>query len=382
VRLRRPLLLASSLVDAYLLTLLAAAAAARRHVERPRSGGELRFAILVPAHDEEQTLGPTLRSLLALDYPRDRYEVVVVADNCTDATAEVARAAGATVLERHDRDRRGKGHALAWAIPQLDADAVAIVDADCDVAPGLLRAFEARFAAGASVVQARYRVGNPDESETAALRFAAFALMNTVRPLGKSALGLSSGLFGTGMAFRADVLRRVPWRSFSLLEDVEQHFRVIAAGERVVFAPEATVDSAMPTTTAGARDQQLRWEGGKLQLVREWTPRLLADGIAHRDPVRVHAALEPLVPPQSLLLVAHLAGAAVAAPSRDLRRHALANLAAQATFVLGGLALAEAPPSVWRALLSAPKLVASKLGIYATLARRGSPREWVRTARE
>jgi len=383
VTFRRTMLLALSLIDAYLLTLLAAAAA-RNRTSSGRSDGELWFTLLVPAHDEEGTILPTLRSLLALDYPRDRFRVVVIADNCTDSTAEVARAAGATVLERHEKEKRGKGYALAWAIPQLnaDADAVVIVDADCRVSVSLLRSLEARFAEGASVVQVRYCVGNPEDSPTAALRFAAFALMNTVRPLGKAALGLSSGLFGTGMAFRTDVLRRIPWQSSSLLEDGEQHLRLVAAGEVVVFAPEATVDSAMPTTPAGARDQQLRWEGGRLQLVRDWTPRLLRQGLARRDRVQLHAALEPLVPPQSLLLVAHVAGAIIAAPSPRLRRLAAINIVAQATFVLGGLALVHAPPLVWLALLSTPKLVASKLSVYATLLRHGPPRVWVRTLRD
>src|SRR5207302_484069 len=116
----------------------------------------------------------------------------------------------------------------------------------------------------------------------AALRYAAFALMNTVRPLGKRRLGLSCGLFGTGVALSSELLERVPWSTTGLAEDGEYHVRVVDAGERVEFIPDAWVRSAMPASLKASRDQQARWEGGRLQLVRRWSPRLLRSGIARR----------------------------------------------------------------------------------------------------
>jgi 1,2-diacylglycerol 3-beta-glucosyltransferase len=309
-------------------------------------------------------------------------EVIVVADHCADDTAAVAARAGATVWARRD-GTQGKGAALAWAFARVlalraGADGVVVVDADCAVAPNLLAAIDGRFRDGARAVQVAYRVGNAEASPVAALRYASFALVNEVRPLGKTTLGLSAGLFGTGMAFTRDVVARCGWTARSLVEDQEQHLALVAAGERVVFAAETSVVSAMPMSLPGARVQQLRWDAGRAALLRRWTPRLLADAARQRDAVRLHAALEPLVPPQSLLLALNAAGLLTVRG----RRLAVANVLAQAVFVAGGLALVRAPAPVWRALAFAPLFAVHKLGALARLAAGRGPTDWVRTERE
>jgi 1,2-diacylglycerol 3-beta-glucosyltransferase len=376
-------------LNAYLLALLGAAAWGRRRMAEPGSGpGELRFAVMVPSRDEEATVGRLIASLEALRYPRERFEPIVVADNCTDGTAEVAAAAGATVWIRRDDCGGGKGAALEWGLERLAAerprvDAVVLVDADCTVAPNLLSALEARLRGGTTAVQAVYEVSNPDASPVAGLRYASLALINHVRPLGKASLGLSCGLFGTGMGFRRELLERQPWRARSLVEDQEYHLGLVAAGERVAFAPDTWVRSPMPTSLRRSSSQQLRWDAGRASLIRTWTPRLLTAGLRRRDAARVHAALEPLVPPQSLLLAANAACALAALPaSAGLRRVALANLASQAMFVAGGLMLARAPLRVWRALAFAPALALWKLGLLARLWLGRGPATWVRTGRD
>jgi 1,2-diacylglycerol 3-beta-glucosyltransferase len=368
-----------AVVDAYLLTLLAAAAVRRR---RPAvaPAPALSTVVLVPAHDEQDGVAATVASL-------NGAEVIVIADNCSDRTAQVAARAGATVLERRDEHRRGKGQALAWALDRLWAErpgveVVAMVDADCLASPNLVEALTAAIARGAPAAQARYEVANPDASAASALRAAAFALWNNVRPMGKDQLGLSCGLLGTGMAFRRDVLERVPWRAFSVAEDAEYHARLVAAGEHVAFVPEASVTSNMPVRL-GETDQQLRWESGRTAVARAWTPRLVAAGLRARDHRAVHAGLELAIPAQSLQLAGGLAGALAAGLSGRpaLVRVALANLCAQAVYVLGGLALAGAPRAAYRGLLLAPVLVAHKLSLYARILTVGGPRAWVRTGR-
>jgi 1,2-diacylglycerol 3-beta-glucosyltransferase len=364
----------------------AAAAAARRRPPRPPADSDLPDAlVLVPAHDEEAMIGSTVAALRALDYASGRFDVAVIADNCTDRTATEARAAGALVLERRDPELRGKGHALAWALDRIDHSGrlVLLVDADCRPSPGLLRAASTRIAAGAEVVQAAYTVSNPDDSPAAALRQGAFALVNTVRPLGKSALGLSCGLLGTGMAFAPGVLERVPWRSFSLAEDAEQHLRLVEAGLRAEFCPEAGVSSPMPASLAGGADQQSRWEAGRALLLRDWTPRLLGRALARRDPLLAHAALEQAIPPLSMLAAATAAtgAAALATRSRPARRLSALALAGQAAHVIGGLALTRAPRATWRALVLAPALAARKARIYGDMASGRGPSTWVRTER-
>jgi cellulose synthase/poly-beta-1,6-N-acetylglucosamine synthase-like glycosyltransferase len=368
--------------SAYLLILLAAAGTSRRRAREPR-GRPPRFAVVVPAHDEEAGIAATVASVRAAGSVS-----IVVADNCTDATAERARAAGATVWERRDDARRGKGHALAWAFERVlhespEVEAIAVVDADCIVSANLLEALGARIGAGARAVQASYMVSNPAESAASAARYAGFALMNHVRPLGRSALGLSSGLLGTGMAFDARLLRDHPWSAFDVTEDTEYHLRLVAAGERVEFAPEAWVASPMPASLEAAEIQRERWESGGFELARAAAPRLVASGLRARDPVRVDAGIELLVPPQSLLMAANgaIAVAALGARARPAARIAAAGLIGQVAFVLGGLALVRAPAPVYWSLVTAPLLAARNARLYSRLARGWRPGAWIRTPR-
>jgi len=379
---------AAAAVDAYLVALVAAAARDRHApTASARPAGRLAFAVLVPARDERTAIGETLASLARVDYPPGLVEVIVVADNCTDGTEDVAAAAGVTVWRREGGDD-GKGAALAWALDELlprrpAPDAVAFVDADCTVTPNLLTAMEARLLAGAAAVQVANRVANPAASWTAGLRYASFALANGARPRGKAALGLSAGLFGTGMAFSRGLLARHRWPARSLLEDQEFHLSLVAAGERVAFAPEASVLSAMPTSLRRSSSQQLRWDAGRAGLIRAWTPRLLAAGVRRRDAAQVHAALEAFIPPQSLLLAANCACGLLALPaSGRVRALAATNMAAQAASIAGALALDGAPAAAWRALAFAPAHAGWKLGLLVRQWLGRGPTAWVRTARE
>jgi hypothetical protein len=375
----------------YLLGLLLAARSARRRTAPPAAapGRNLRLAVLVPAHDEEAGIAATLAALTGVAYPAEERRIVVIADNCGDRTAGVAAAAGAEVWERADPERRGKGFALVWALERLLAlddpfDAVVFVDADCIVSANLLAAIDARLRTGARAMQVDYVAGNPEDSSASALRFAAFAVGDTVRFLGKERLGLSCGLVGTGMAFTRDLLERNPWTATGLVEDGEFHMRLVLAGERVEFVPEAQVSQAVPTSLRASSSQQARWEMGKLQLIRRWSGRLVLAGLAKRDPLRLHAGLECLVPPQSAIAIGNL-GSALAGlllGSRRLLALSLFTTLAQATFVLAGLRLVRAPAYVYRALLSTPALVANKLGLYGKLLSGRGPTAWVRTTRE
>jgi hypothetical protein len=233
-------------------------------------------------------------------------------------------------------------------------------------------------------MQVNYLAANPHESDAAALRFGAFALMNTVRFLGKQRLGLSCGLVGTGMAFTKELLDREPWTATGLVEDAEYHMRIVLAGERADFVPEASVRSAVPSSLRGSSDQHARWEAGRLHLIRRWSPRLIVSGIRHGDVVRLHAGLEYLVPPQSLIAAGSAAGGLMGALMR--RRGVVAlgafALVGQMVFVLAGFRLARVPGRVYRALLGSPLLVANKVALYARLLTRRGPTGWVRTQRE
>jgi hypothetical protein len=344
---------------------------------------------VVPAHDEELTISDTLEAIAALDHPPDLLETVVVADNCTDRTAVLARDAGATVWTRDEPGRTGKGAALGWALDRVAAerprvDAVLVIDADCHPSRNLLVAVAARMREGAGAVQASYLVANPERSPATALRYAAFASMNHARPRGKSALGLSCGLLGTGMAFSPALLERVPWTADGLTEDGEQHLNLVEAGERVVFAPEAAVTSAMPASAAGRETQQLRWERGRVELACRRAPRLLIEGARRGDVRRLHAGFDVMVPPQSLLAAATAATmvGGLALRLRTVAAVAAGGIASQVLLAIGGLRLVHAPATAYRALAHAPTLIAAKLLVYARIALARGPAAWERTPRD
>ena len=276
-----------------------------------------RFAVIVPAHDEEAGIAETVRSLLEVDYPRDRYEVIVVADNCSDATAARAAAAGARVLERVDARKRGKGFALAHAFEAVAAesraDAVVVVDADTIVSENLLRAFDARITGGAKAVQADYAVRNPDAGWRPRMMAIALGMFHVVRSAGRENLGVSCGLRGNGMCFTTTLLREVPHDAFSIVEDVEYGIRLGEHGHRVHYAGEAHVYGEMVSSEKASRSQRQRWEGGRKELVKQHGFRLLKRAIETRSPLLFDLAMDLLVPPLSTLVVATVAGSAASA---------------------------------------------------------------------
>jgi cellulose synthase/poly-beta-1,6-N-acetylglucosamine synthase-like glycosyltransferase len=357
---------------------------------RVQAASQTRFAVLVPAHDEELLITRTLHNLLALDYPRDQYRVHVIADNCTDDTAALARAAGAVVHERTDPAQRGKGYALRWLFRQLLADpqsgdAFVVVDADSVVNPGFLRALDGHLARGAVAIQGYDTVLNVGASWGTALRYVAFALLHYLRPLGRRAFGGSAGLKGNGMAFRRDLLARGDWDALSITEDLQFHLDLLLAGHVVTWAPDAVVWAEMPSSMKAAYAQNVRWETGRLFLLRHYVARLLAAAVRRRSLVLFDAALENLVPPFSIMA----AGAALCLVGALIWGHPLALalagfvVAGQVIYTLVGLLLVRAPARIYLALVYAPFYVGWKLLLWLNLAlhKRGRPTEWVRTAR-
>jgi len=376
------------------LWLLGLAVAGRWHRPAPPSGPPLhRLLVLVPAHDEEELIGPCVASLLAQDYPPQLRRVVVVADNCGDATAEVAAAAGAEVWVRDLPQLRGKGPALRWAfdrLPDLDPapDAVVVVDADSVADPALLRELEAVFRRGHPVVQADDVLAERPGDPRATLEAAAFLLRNRVRLSGRAALGLPALLCGNGMLLARSVLARHPWTAYSLAEDAEYSLILLAAGVRIGFARRATV-LAQPTPGArGMHTQSLRWDGGRLELARRWTLRLARLGLARRDLSLLVTAGELAVPPLSALATADLVGSGIGialAAAGPIAPWAVASwvtaLCTLPLYLTVGLGGGGAPPRVAIAFLLAPWFVARKLGVYWLLLRGRGGRRWVRTQR-
>ena len=376
------------LACAYLAMLTALSQRMKPLVARPP---HVRFAVVVPAHDEEAGIAATIASVLAIDYPRNLFRVIVVADNCSDATAKRARDAGAFVLERHDPTRLGKGHALAFAFETLtrdpDLDAVAVVDADTIVSANLLSAFAARIERGEMAVQASYGVRNVHSSWRTRLATIAFATFHDLRSLGRERLGVSCGLRGNGMCFTTSLLREVPYDAFSVVEDLEAGIRLAEHGCTVRYASEAHVLGEMASTERSSRTQRARWEGGRFRMARAFVPRLLRRAVRDRDRVALDLTLDLLVPPLAILLSMVGIGLALSAAFSALGGHRLV-----APWIWGTCAIVIVAYGIrgWRlsntglkglaSLAYVPVFVIWKL----TLPLRGSrgSREWIRTTRE
>lgn len=366
------------------LDVLSVAAVTKRHGPEsvpPRH----RFALLVPAHNEERQLPRLLASLAALDYPRALYDVHVVADNCTDRTALTASTAGALVHERHDTRLRGKGYALKWLLEQLrnahsQYDAYVVVDADSVVSANLLAVMNSYVARGDQVVQCYDGVLNRQESWVSAISYVALALFNNLRPLGRDALGLSVGLRGNGMCFTSGIIERFGWEVFGLVEDHAYHVQLVSAGVRVRYAAEASVLAEQPTSLAQAYSQSIRWERGRFELM-SW--RFLVQGIRRHDPAQLDALAEQIVPPFSVLtgaiVVMFLLTAALHMPGPFLVASLL--VLGEIAYVWIGLRLVHAGRSVYFGLLAAPVYVAWKVWTVAMAAARPNDNLWVRTAR-
>jgi exopolysaccharide biosynthesis WecB/TagA/CpsF family protein len=382
---------AGALAALYLLVLALAACAARRvAATRP---AHRRLAVLVPAHDEAELVGRCIRSLLDQTYPTELYDVVVIADNCTDDTALVAISEGAMVMVRDEPDDRGKGQALRWAMDRLlverpDVAGFVVVDADSVADPGMLAALAARLDAGAEAVQAEYLSLNPSEmSAREELAAAALLLFHRVRFRGRTALGFPCQLVGNGMLFSRALLERQPWSAFTSAEDLEYSMDLRLAGVRPAFAADGLVRGPMPAGGRAARTQRLRWEGGRFHVVRSRLPRLLR-AVARGRLDLLDAVVDLAVPPLGLLGLLLAGGTALSAALAAFGGLAvyavlpwLAGVVMLALFVLVGLAAAGAPRSTYKALLLAPLFVLGMLSTRLRLVRGLRETTWERTER-
>lgn len=260
----------------------------------PETDSVHRFAVLVFARNEERVVGQLLASLRAQDYPSDAFDVFVTADNCTDATAEVARRGGAVVYERSDPGPRGKGAALNWFFAEHfpdGYDACIVFDADNVVDPRFLAAMNRQLAAGHQVAVG-YRMGKNPSSSWVAGASTLFWLMQTrffhlpraLRNLPCTSVG------GTGFMFALGVLGVDGWRTSSACEDIEFTLQAIASGHFVAFAQDAVFYDEQPLTFGQSLRQRYRWSVGSVQLIRTSVPRLLAS-VSHGQLGALDAAL-------------------------------------------------------------------------------------------
>lgn len=346
------------------------------------------FAVLVPAHNEEATIGVLLESLGAQRYPRERFSVHVVADNCTDDTAAAARALGAHVHERSDAARPGKGAALNWLVARVleecaEADALVFLDADSRVDESFLASLSGSLQQGARVVQALNLVEDGSARPLAIVRVIAFHLFCELRLAGYERLSGSAGLRGNGMCIRRELLAGRSWDESAVVEDISFNLRLIDDGQRVAFARQAVVRSLMPDRLRDAVGQTTRWERGKFDLFAP-ALRVFVHGLRRRDPARIVAAIDVLLPPHSVFVACATVAIVSAAATHATPMLIAASLGAFAfaAYFVRGIALARVPwTRLVRAFAFLPAFFCWKLWVMARVASGAGRGIWARAER-
>jgi cellulose synthase/poly-beta-1,6-N-acetylglucosamine synthase-like glycosyltransferase len=288
----------------YLLVLTCLSGAVAAPTSRSRT---LFFDVIVPAHNEAGGIAQTVANLQQLDWPAALFRVVVIADNCTDETASVARDAGATVIERQDPLNRGKGYALAhafkWSRQEQKAAAVVVVDADSRASANLLQSFAARIELGCEALQAHYGVLNAGASWRTRLMAIALGSIHKLRSRARERLALSCGIRGNGWCVTHALLEAIPYESYSLTEDVEFGVELGLSGRRVAYCDDSHVNGEMVTTASAAGSQRQRWEGGRFKLIRSKVPTLLRRAVTAHSRICLDLALDLLILPLSYIVL-------------------------------------------------------------------------------
>ena len=382
----------ASVVAVFFVEVIAALTLGRRYDDLPsNSNSDIapRIAVLVPAHNESAGLLPTLEDIKLQLQPGDR--MLVVADNCTDDTATVARAAGAEVVERQDPVRRGKGYALDFGIQHLSSAPPAIlimIDADCRLGVNAIQRLTALCAVTQRPVQALDLMVAPVNS-TINHRIAEFAwrVKNWLRPLGLKALGLPCQLMGTGMAFPWEVIRGVDLANGWLVEDLKLGLDLTAQEHPPLFCPSALVTSQFASSAKAARTQRERWERGHIGMILTVAPKLICRAVKLRNWNLLALTLDLAVPPLSLLAIFVIGTVTISAVCALLGPSLAALILSGAALVafvlaafLGWLKCGRDVVPIGT-VISIPLYMLGKLGLYRIKIFNKTDSRWIRTDR-
>jgi cellulose synthase/poly-beta-1,6-N-acetylglucosamine synthase-like glycosyltransferase len=348
-----------------------------------------RTAVIVPAHNEALGIASMLTNLQSS--VSENFSTLVIADNCTDNTAAIARRLSVNVVERQNLVQRGKGYALDFARDVLRKDppaTVIILDADCLIDGISLQALASTAQQMRRAVQAVYLL-EPAPSAPALVQVSSFAFLikNLVRQRALQRLAGSVHLTGTGMC--------LPWEQFdvadlatpSIVEDMRLGIELARSGRHPILIEEAVVWSAH-ADQANTLEQRSRWEGGYLALAGATAPGLIGRGLQTFSARTLFAGLDLLVPPLALLTM--LDTVALAAVVLLATFGATSWLPALLLGGIGGLAVVALLLAWWRegraflspaALLRLPLYPLWKIPMYLKLVRSGAPKNWQRTER-
>lgn len=279
----------------------------KRKQEKKNYTPTKKFAMIVAAHNEEVVIGRLIESMLHQDYPRELFDIFVIADNCTDNTAKEARKHGVYVYERFNKDEKGKGYALEWMFDKIfkmqkKYDAVAIFDADNLVSKNWCKEINSKMLEGYKVVQGYIDSKNPNDSWIATSYSIAFWTQNRMYQLARANVGLSNQIGGTGFAIDIDMLKELGWGATCLTEDLEFSCKLILNGEKVGWAHDAIIYDEKPLTLKQSWVQRRRWMQGFTDVATRYFFKLIKKGIKERKWFIIDCALYSIQPFFTLML--------------------------------------------------------------------------------
>ncbi len=268
---------------------------------------EKKFALLVAAHNEEMVVGKIIESLKDIDYPKHLYDIFVIADNCTDRTAVIAKSHNVNVYERKVPDKRGKGYALEWMFDKIfrmdnKYDAIAIFDADNLVSKNFLNEMNYKLMNGYKVVQGYIDSKNPNDSWITQAYSISFWSANRLFQLARANLGLSNQIGGTGFCMDTEILKKLGWGATCLTEDLEFTCKLVLNGHKVGWAHNAIVYDEKPLTLKQSWHQRKRWMQGFADVNSRFFLKLMKKAIKERDFVLFDCALYTMQPFVTLLI--------------------------------------------------------------------------------
>lgn len=322
------------------------------------------FAIIVPAYNEELVIEDLINSVELLDYSKNMYDLIIVADNCTDRTELICNEKKVQCFARHDDNKRGKPYALEWIFKQLDLDkydAFNIIDADTVLDRHYLNGMNRQLRSGAEAVQGYFGIKNPDDSWLTRLMVIPGVLKFSIRYFCKNKLNLSCPLMGNGMCFSRRIIKEGGWTAFSITENWEYYIQLALKSYVVHYCQDAIIYSQAEKSLSRGETQRKRWLRGRIGVALDYHRSILKKAIIERSFKLIDVFIELILPSYSELInwtIFCLASAAVVQltffNTGALVIWGLILVFIQVFYYVAGLVVGKAPIRTYFALLCVP----------------------------
>lgn len=351
-----------------------------------------RFAVIVPANNEELLLDKLIDSVEDIDYPKEKYELIIIADNCTDRTAEIAKGRNVKCFERQDLKNRGKPYALKWLLDRLDLnmyDAFTIVDADTIIDRNYLKNMNRKLNGGAEAIQGYFDVMNPNDTWLTRIAILPGTVKFKMRYFCKEKVGLSCPLMGNGMCFSQSIIKKYGWNAFSITENWEYYIQLTINGHVVCYAEEAVIYSHAVRALSHGVIQRKRWLKGQLTVLMDYYKPLLKKAFRSRDIVALDALIELCLPSYSMLLNCTICLFVATGLVWLLGMHSIwlflfvaGLIFAQGIYLLAGVLIAKPSIKTLVSLFGIPLFLLWKLVVSVMCILSLRNREWEKTERK